>query len=62
MLFRLNPGLVADLHSRGLKANVWTVDKGKSMESMFRLGVDMLTTNDPLHARALLGERELKNF
>lgn len=62
MLFRLNPGLVSDLHSRGLKANVWTVDKGKSMESMFNLGVDMLTTNDPLQARALLGERELKNF
>ena len=59
-LFKLCPGLVSDLHEAGLKANVWTVDKSKDMEAMFRLGVDMLTTNDPLEARRLLGEREIK--
>ena len=59
-LFKLCPGLVSDLHEAGLKANVWTVDKTKDMEAMFRLGVDMLTTNDPLEARRLLGEREIK--
>ena len=61
-LFKMNRRLVADLHKEGLKANVWTVDNTKDMEAMFRLGVDMLTTNDPLQARALLGERELKNL
>lgn len=59
-LFKLCPKLIAELHAEGLKANVWTVDKTGDMESMFRLGVDMITTNEPLEARRLLGERELK--
>ena len=59
-LFKLCPKLVSDLHAEGLKANVWTVNKTGDMEAMFRLGVDMITTNDPLEARRLLGERELK--
>ena len=44
----------------GMSVNAWTVDKENDMNDMFRLGTDMLTTDEPALARTLLGERERK--
>ena len=59
-IYFLEPGLVNNLHKRGLKANVWTVDNDKKMRRLFDKGIDQLTTNDPMKAREILGEKELR--
>lgn len=43
-----------------MSVNAWTVDKEKDMEKMFRMGVDQLTTDQPLEARALLQKMRIK--
>ena len=46
-----------------MSVNVWTVNKESSMKEMFLMGVDQLTTDNPLEARAVLkniGYEELK--
>lgn len=40
----------------GMSVNAWTVNKEDDMRRMFELGVDQLTTDQPLEARALLQE------
>ena len=47
-------------HDLGMSVNVWTVDDDSTMVTMFGQGVDFLTTNEPLLARELLGDGELR--
>lgn len=55
---------VFDMHKKwyrqarrnGMSVNAWTVNKEKDMEKMIRMGVDQLTTDNPLQARTLIGE------
>ena len=54
-----HPDYVERAHALGMSVNVWTVDAREDLERMIELGVDCLTTNAPLLARELLGEREL---
>lgn len=39
-----------------MSLNVWTVDDVDDMRALYELGVDQLTTNNPVEARALLEE------
>lgn len=59
-IYMMEPGLVNNLHKKGLKANVWTVDSEKTMRKLFDKGIDQITTNDPLKARVILGDKELR--
>jgi len=43
-----------------MSLNVWTVDKTEDMRALFELGVDQLTTNNPVEARNLLKEMGIK--
>ena len=43
----LSPGLVAELHRRGIRVWTWTVDEPAVMQALMRWGVDGITTNDP---------------
>lgn len=52
----LNPNRVKRLHKKGLKSNVWTIDSEKHIANMVKIGVDQITTNNPLGARAVLEE------
>jgi len=54
-----HPDYVERAHALGMSVNVWTVNAREDLERMIGLGVDCITTNDPLLARELLGEREL---
>jgi glycerophosphoryl diester phosphodiesterase len=47
---------------QGMSVNAWTVNKDKDMIKMFDLGVDMLTTDNPLDARALMEKHEIKEM
>ena len=55
-----NPDWIKSAKEHGMSVNAWTVDKENDMNDMFRLGTDMLTTDEPALARTLLGERERK--
>lgn len=58
MIYSAEPALIKNLHKKGLKANVWTVDKTKKMRKLNSRGIDQITTNNPMGARELLGDRE----
>lgn len=60
-IFKATPGWVTQAHKQGMSVNVWTVNKKKDIKKMIDLGVDAITTNEPLLVRELLGEKELKN-
>lgn len=59
-VFKDHPDWYDEARSHDMSVNVWTVDDGKNMKDMFRLGVDMLTTDEPAIARSLLGKKEKK--
>ncbi|MBR5035529.1 MAG: glycerophosphodiester phosphodiesterase [Bacteroidales bacterium] len=58
--FQAHPEWVEQAHKLGMSVNVWTVDDEQIMRDMIDLGVDCITTNEPLLAREVLGKRELK--
>lgn len=60
-IIRKHPEWVSEAHELGMSVNVWTVDKREDIEEMIGLGVDCITTNEPLLVRELLGKRELRN-
>jgi len=56
----ISKGWVEKAHELGMSTNVWTVNKEKELNNMIEIGVDAITTNAPLLARELLGEKEFK--
>jgi len=55
-VFREHPDWVAEAHALGMLVNVWTVDKPKDIIEMINLGVDYVTTDEPVLMRKLLNE------
>lgn len=51
---RNNPALISKLKKLGKSVAVWTVDRGEDIELCKELGVDILITNTPAHARTFL--------
>ena len=51
---RANPELIARLKKLGKSVSVWTVDHERDIELCKELGVDILITNTPAHARSFL--------
>jgi glycerophosphoryl diester phosphodiesterase len=45
-----------------MSVNAWTVDQEADMKAMFEQKVDMLTTDNPLKARALMKELKVKEI
>lgn len=52
--------IVARAHELGMSTNVWTVNQPEHMQYFIDLGIDAITTNEPLVLRELLGEKEYK--
>ena len=50
--------MVERAHALGMSVNVWTVNNPESMQKYIELGVDAITTNEPLVLRGVLGDRE----
>lgn len=55
-----HPEWVAEAHSLSMSVNAWTVNQEEKIRAMISLGVDCITTNDPLLTREILGDRELR--
>ena len=54
LVFKLNRKWYKLARKHDMSVNAWTVNKESDMKSMFKLGVDQLTTDNPLEARALM--------
>jgi glycerophosphoryl diester phosphodiesterase len=52
---RAEPVIAKKIQSLGRSVNVWTVDKDEDIRLCHKLGVDILITNKPAHAREVLG-------
>ena len=59
-MFKAHPDWVNVAHEKGMSVNVWTVNKEEDIKAMIDLGVDAITTNEPLLVRELLGAKEYK--
>ena len=59
-MFAAHPEWVKHAHDRGMSVNAWTVNKEKDIRKMIEVGVDAITTNEPLLVRQLLGDKEYK--
>ena len=55
--FRSHPEWVAEAHALGMYVNVWTIDDEPSIREMIDLGVDYITTNEPVLTRRILREK-----
>ena len=55
-----HPDYVSEAHGLGMEVNAWTVNKEADIRKMIDLGVDCITTNEPLLVREMLGEREIR--
>ncbi len=53
-----HPEWIREAQDLGMSVNVWTIDKEEQIQEMIDLGVDQITTNEPLLTRKLLGEKE----
>lgn len=53
-------GRYEDARSHKMSINCWTVNKEEDMRRMIELGVDQITTDNPLQLRALLQEYGIK--
>ena len=49
-----HPEWSKEAHDRGLKVNVWTVDKAEDMKWLIDQKVDFITTNEPTVAQEIL--------
>ena len=56
----LEPSIVDRAHSLGMSTNVWTVNDDGIMRKFIGMGVDAITTNEPLLLRELLDINEYK--
>ena len=43
-----------------MSINVWTIDSRETMEKVIATGIDQLTTDEPMLARELLGDKEIR--
>lgn len=55
-----NSGWISTAHGLGMSTNVWTVDDQDKARNFIGLGVDAITTNEPLMVRSLLGGKEFR--
>lgn len=51
---RANPEIITRIRKLGKSVSVWTVDRAEDIELCKALGVDILITNTPAHARTFL--------
>ena len=61
-ILKLSGKWVAKAHRLGMSTNTWTVNKKGDMTEMLKMKVNMLTTDQPLEARELMKEMNIKEL
>ncbi len=59
MVFTLYKKWYKLARKNGMSVNAWTVNKDADIKRMLKLGVDQLTTDNPLEARAMMKEMKV---
>ena len=54
-MIKKSPDLVAEIKKSGKELYVWTVDSTEDLQYCESVGVDVVMTNRPAHARSVLG-------
>jgi glycerophosphoryl diester phosphodiesterase len=54
-MIKKSPELVTDIKKSGKELYVWTVDSTEDLQYCASVGVDVVMTNRPAHARSVLG-------
>ena len=60
--FNTHKDWVKEAQKLGMSVNAWTVNKENNMVQMFEQGVNFLTTDNPLEARALMEQMKIKEL
>ena len=55
-VFKKHPEWISECHSLGMKTNVWTVNNSEDMKYFLGLGVDYITTNEPVMLQKLIAK------
>lgn len=58
-MFKIHRKWYNQARERGMSVNAWTVNNVKDMKKMLRMGVDQLTTDNPLEARDLIQDSRI---
>lgn len=53
-ILKLKKGWIKEAHDLGMFVNVWTVNKDTTIVKMINLGVDFITTDEPLRVKELV--------
>lgn len=53
-IIRLKKGWIKEAHNLDMTVNVWTVNRDSTIRRMIDLGVDFITTDEPLRAKELV--------
>ena len=61
-VFYTNKKWTANARKRGMSTNVWTVNKEEDMRASLKLKPQMLTTDNPLEARAIMKDMGVKEL
>ena len=61
-VFNLNKKWISKAHKLDMTTNAWTVNKENNMEQMLNMGVDYLTTDNPLQARTMMQVMNIKEM
>lgn len=59
-VYTKHPKWYREARRKGMSVNAWTVNQEEDILRMFRMGVDQLTTDNPLEARALMASSGYK--
>lgn len=59
-VLREHPEYVSQAHSLGMSTNVWTINLSEEFPEYVGMGVQAVTTNEPMALRAFLGKKELR--
>jgi glycerophosphoryl diester phosphodiesterase len=54
-MIKKSPELVTEIKNSGKELYVWTVDSTEDLQYCASVGVDIVMTNRPAHARSVLG-------
>ena len=61
-ILKINKKWAAKANRLGMTTNAWTVNRKEDMEAILKMKVNMLTTDQPLEARELMKELNIKEL
>ncbi len=61
-VFHDNPDWLQQAHDRGMTVNCWNVNDRDNLLDMMGIGVDLISSDDPMLVREILGEQNIREL